>query len=220
MSQSQAEFFDSIADQWDSWEGPDIAQRIARVIQLADLQSAMRVLDVGTGTGVLLPGLSSAVGNQGRILAIDVSSGMLRVAAAKGVPDNVEILQVSLEGLPPERSEFDRVMCNAVFPHFSDGAWALAKIHDILKPGGRLVISHPIGREAVNAIHSSSDSIVKEDSVPTSEVMHCLLAEAGFTEIEMLDEPEFHAAIGRRAPPPACADQVEVSGATRGVTPQ
>ena len=196
MSQSQAEFFDSIADQWDGWEKSDIADRIARVIEVAEIKPCMSILDVGTGTGVLLPGLSDAVGTQGRILAIDVSSGMLRVAATKGIPTNVQLRQSSLEDLPLELGGFDRVMCNAVFPHFPDWPLALGRIRGLLNDTGWLVISHPIGREAVNRIHSESDPIVSRDSVPNNDLMRMLLTEAGFKEIRIIDEPEFHMALG------------------------
>ena len=196
MSQSQAEFFDSIADQWDSWEKPDISERIARVIELAEIKPCMSIMDVGAGTGVLLPGLSDALGPQGRILAIDVSSGMLGVAAKKGIPTNVRLLQSSLEDLPLELGGFDRVMCNAVFPHFPDWPLALGRIRGLLNDDGWLVISHPIGREAVNRVHSESNSTVSEDSVPDNDLMRSLLSEAGFKEIRIIDEPEFHMALG------------------------
>lgn len=196
MPRSQGEFFDSIADQWDSWEKPDILSRVSRVVQLAEIAPEMRVLDVGTGTGVLLPLLSQAVGEDGRVEAIDVSSGMLRVARSKGIPPNVSLLQTSLEEYRPASGHFDRVMCNAVFPHFSDSAAALAKILSLLRPGGRLVISHPIGREAVNRIHSASSSVVAEDSVPDNEKLRSLLEGAGFEGIKIIDEPEFHWAVG------------------------
>ncbi len=56
----------------------------------------------------------------GRIDAIDISPGMLRVAQAKGFPAMVHFTQFALEALTAPLEYYDRVMCNAVFPHFID----------------------------------------------------------------------------------------------------
>jgi hypothetical protein len=60
------------------------------------------------------------------------------------------------------------------------------------------VISHPIGREAVNKLHREAGGPVEEDRVPTPKAMIALLEEAGLTQIQVVDEPEFYLARGRR----------------------
>ena len=161
----------------------------------------MDVLDVGTGTGVLIPCLLRAMNGSGRVHAIDISQGMLVVAGSKGFPHNVYFELADIHELACPDCTYDRVMCNAVFPHFTDKKHALVHIHRMLRPDGLIVISHPTGREAVNKIHSEAGSVVTEDRVPNAENICRMLNEAGFVDIAVTDEPEFYLAIGRKGQP-------------------
>jgi len=195
---SQAEFFDSYADRWDSMEHEDICARLDRVVRESGIGPGMDILDVGTGTGVLIPSLLKAMDNSGSILAIDISQGMLQVAMSRGFPDNVHFQLADIEEFDCPDCSFDRVMCNAVFPHFTNKHAALTEIHRLLRPGGLLVVSHPIGREGVNRIHREAGSVVAEDRVPDAPKMRQMLEIAGFVDVRVTDEPEFYLAIGRR----------------------
>ncbi|MDD3927359.1 MAG: class I SAM-dependent methyltransferase [bacterium] len=193
---NQRDFFDNLAGKWDSLEREDIGERLVRVVTAGVVCPGHRVLDVGTGTGILIQYLLDAVEKDGHILAMDISSGMLQTAKRKGFPANVEFLQADIQesGLPESR--YDRVFCNAVFPHFDDKLKALSEIRRLLRPGGRLVISHPIGRETVNNLHRDAGGVVAEDRVPPAEVMIPLLETTGFTGIRIIDEPNFHLVLG------------------------
>jgi len=195
---SQAEFFDSYADRWDSIERPDIELLLDRVIIEARIAPGMSVLDVGTGTGVIIPGLLKAMAGSGAVHAIDISAGMLRVARAKGFPGNVTFELADIESYACRDCTYDGVICNAVFPHFTDHDLALSRINRMLKPGGVVVISHPTGREAVNEVHREAGSVVADDRVPDPDLMREILERAGFVEVTVTDEPEFYLAIGRR----------------------
>lgn len=194
---NQAEFFDSYADKWDSMERGDICERLDRVVDEVGVAPGMDILDVGTGTGVIIPCLLKAMHGTGSIKAIDISQGMLRVAKNKGFPTNVEFTLADIESYECGDGSYDRVICNAVFPHFSDKRQALTRIYKMLRPGGLIVISHPTGREAVNQIHRESNSIVSEDRVPNPQKMWEMLEEAEFTGVIVTDEPEFYLAIGK-----------------------
>lgn len=194
MDSDRTEFFDSHAPDWDRSEPPDMDQRLRRVVSEARIEPGMDVLDVGTGTGVLIPHLLDATLCQGRVFAIDISGEMLAAARAKSFPDCVEFGQVSMEDFECPESSYQRVMCNAVFPHFSDKIAVLANALRALEPGGMLVISHPKGRDAVNRIHREAGEAVAEDRVPTPEAMARILGEAGFVNLDVIDEPEFYLA--------------------------
>ncbi len=191
---SQAEFFDSYAEKWDSMEREDICELLDRVVREAGVKPDMNILDVGTGTGVIIPCLLKAMQGRGRINAIDISSGMLRVARSKDFPDCVNFQHADIEEYECPDNFYDIVVCNAVYPHFTNKANALMRIFKILKPGGILVISHPTGREAVNRIHREAGSVVAEDRVPDPQKMKKMLEEAKFTDISVIDEPEFYLA--------------------------
>jgi len=193
------EFFDRQARDWDATGPHDLGPRLARVIGEAKLLPKQRVLDVGTGTGVLIPLILEAVGPSGGIVTLDSSSEMLGAARGKGFPNNVAFVRADMQHAPMlDDARFDRVICNATFPHFADRRKALAEMARVLRPGGLLIISHPIGRAAVNALHRQQGEIVAQDRVPAPAEMRRLLAQAGLEGIRIIDEPEFYLAAARR----------------------
>ncbi|MGH1562204.1 class I SAM-dependent methyltransferase [Mumia sp. DW29H23] len=50
----------------------------------------------------------------------------------------------SLTDIPVEDGRFDRVLCNQVLEHLDDPAGALAEMHRVLAPGGRILLSAPL----------------------------------------------------------------------------
>ena len=184
-------FFDHHAGTWDADRHPEEEARLARVVTLAEVQPGHAVLDVGTGTGVLVPHLLCAVGPTGRIAAVDLSSSMLEAAREKGFPSSVIFLEADVHRLPLPDADFDRVICNAALPHFEDRLRSMREMVRVLRCGGILVISHPIGREAVNRRHRDAGGVVAEDRVPPPQAMTALLQEVGMAETCVVDEPEF-----------------------------
>ncbi len=188
----RVDFFDDLASHWDADEVADIDERLQRVVSLSRISEGESVLDVGTGTGILIPHLLGTLGPSGRIIAIDISSEMIEKAKAKRFPPNVRFLLASIENSSLPNEYFDRIFCNAVYPHFENKQRALSELKRLLRSGGTLIISHPIGRERVNSIHRESSSIVAEDRVPSAAKMRNILEEAGFERAYVIDEPEFY----------------------------
>jgi ubiquinone/menaquinone biosynthesis C-methylase UbiE len=192
------EFFDGHAKDWDGAQRPELSPQLERVIAAADLRRGHRVLDLGSGTGVLIPHVLRALEDTGQVVAVDISPEMLVVARSKRFPLNVSLVAADAEAMPLPDEWFHRVICNAAFPHFPDRQQALAEMFRVLRRDGLLIISHPIGREAVNAKHREAHGVIAEDRVPPAAEMQRLLRDAGFADIAIVDEPEFYLAAGRR----------------------
>jgi len=107
-----------------------------------------RILEVGVGTGISLPGYSS----QNRIIGIDLSEAMLRKAQQR-VADlsltNVEKLEVmDAEHLSFPDDSFDVVVANHVISTVPNPEAALDECARMLRPGGEMILLSRIGADA------------------------------------------------------------------------
>jgi len=93
-----------------------------------------RVLEVGCGTGQMLPLYSGETGLIGLDPNIDALNRAARRSPCSG------LLCASAEKLPFARASFDTVVSSLVFCSVNDPAAGLAEIHRVLKPGGQLLM--------------------------------------------------------------------------------
>jgi ubiquinone/menaquinone biosynthesis C-methylase UbiE len=158
------------------------------------------VLDVGTGTGVLVPYLTKAVGPAGSVTAIDFSEKMAQKCETKHSHLRnltVEVGNIEEATFPPEH--FDVVVCFGVFPHLQNKGKALQNINHILKTGGKLVIAHALSSEELKIHHKKASKHVAHDMMPEKEELTRLLEQKGFTEISIKDEPGCYLCIAHKA---------------------
>lgn len=107
-------------------------------------ESGEAVLDAGSGVGRLaLPVASRAA----RVVCVDLSASALAVlrerAESRGL-GNVETVEADLCGIPAGLGPFDRAYAVEVLQHVPSAAErraAVARLHDLLKPGGHCLVS-------------------------------------------------------------------------------
>ena len=188
------EFFDRCAGKWDATRDT-YPSRLRFLLDLAALPAGGRVLDAGSGTGVLLPYLVEALGPQGHITAVDFSSQMLALAKAKfGDYAAIDfrcgdILQLEF---PP--ASYDAVICLNFFPHLTTLAQKqvyIARAYAALRPGGKILILHDISRDAVNGVHSQCEETLN-DRLPSGIDVSALLRAAGFIDAVGLEDDELY----------------------------
>ena len=191
--------FDRMACTWDELPAPpDAAERLARVVQAARLCTGDAVLDVGSGTGALLPVLLER--RPRRVFAGDIAPEMLMLLRRKFAGARVTPVVCDGARLPICAGAFDAVFANAVLPHFEDKPAALAEFHRVAASGARLVISHIIGRRRVNEIHAESeDAALRGDQVPTAEKLTAMLHRAGWRVTEVEDSADFYLVVAEKA---------------------
>jgi len=119
-----------------------VAERMAN---LAALEAADQVLDVGTGTGVVALEAARRVGTRGSVRAIDLSAGMLataeRLAGRDAVGRQVVWQRMDAEALAFSTDHFDVVLSLFALLHFPNPLVALREMLRVLKPGGRLILA-------------------------------------------------------------------------------
>lgn len=192
-------FFNSMADTWDdiSTHAPE---KLETILDMAGIRQGDRVLDVGTGTGVLIPFLCSRVGDAGEITAVDMAERMIGIAQKKYPYRNVryvcgDAMKLGYGG------EFDAILCYSVFPHFEDQPGAVENLAGYLKAGGRLTVCHTQSREHINQLHGSMPGAVCRDHLPDMAAMEGFFAQAGLDVIRAVDDTQMYVVVGQKREP-------------------
>ena len=119
----------------------DILRRRALVHEALDAAPGDRVLDAGCGPGFYVSEILERVGGEGSVVGIDASEAMLALAAKRCEGhDNVSFEQGDVTELPVADSDFDRALSVQVLEYVADIPAALAELHRVLRPGGRVLI--------------------------------------------------------------------------------
>ncbi len=98
-----------------------------------------RVLDVGTGTGVVARAALRRVGTSGSVIAVDPNEGML--AIAERLAPGVDVRRGVAERLPVGSTEIDCVTCQFALMFFEDRTGAVAEMRRVLRVGGRVAVA-------------------------------------------------------------------------------
>lgn len=198
MDQSEVGFFDRIAKTWDENEVRSIPERIDSILSKLPLARGMHVLDLGTGTGVLIPYLSRIVGNSGHITAVDFSEGMLSRARQKyGNLENVDFLKLDFEN---ERINglYDIALLYSVYPHLHYPELTIKTLFNTtLKDDGDIIIAFPSDEKFINDIHRRNKS--ESDPLPSAGDLAEIIRTWGFdTSVLAADTDEYIILVRRQ----------------------
>lgn len=136
----EREAFAGAADHWDQirrqYEHPDLQTAVVAALVAPEL----RVIDVGTGTGALLPLLAQAAAG---VMAVDRSEALL-IRARKRCRDagcrNVCFQRADVHALPFADAAFAAAYTSMVLHHVADPGIALRELARVVRPGGIVVV--------------------------------------------------------------------------------
>ena len=199
MSEAKMKFFDGIADKWDIWEDLDVvAEKLALGINELGVKPDEIVVDVGCGTGNLTQALLEKLSPRGRVVAIDISSEMVKKAREKVADARVEWHVVDAASIPIDDNSADRIMCFSVWPHFDDPGAATVELRRILRPGGVLHVWHLSPRETIDEIHASAgDAVAGDVLLPGAQIARLLKAHR-LSPHEVIDNDERYLVSARK----------------------
>lgn len=213
------QMFDRIAGRYDSMNrlmtgGMDLAWRWQVIEHLADY-APRQVADLACGTGDMILMLSRYLPSVREIIGVDLSEGMLAVAAerirraAHTVP--VTLSEENCQELSLPSQSVDAVTCTLGIRNFSDPLQGLQEMHRILRPGGALAIlelSEPregllrqgyniyakrlipwIGQLCAHDRSAYSYLPASITAMPQREAMTSLIRRAGFSEVQYKEMP-------------------------------
>ncbi len=130
------------------------------LLALIDVKPAMKVIDLGCGTGELTGKLADKLPGA-QVIGIDSSAEMLEQAKAFG-NQRLHFLQRTIEEQVVTEEKWDLVFSNAAIQWTDDHEQLIPKIIKTLKPGGQLAIQMPEQNE--NILNQMLDDLVQEES--------------------------------------------------------
>jgi ubiquinone/menaquinone biosynthesis C-methylase UbiE len=179
-----SESYDRCILQWLLF-GPSHRAIIKRIQGQAG-ERPVKILDVGCGTGLFASRIKAALPHSS-IWGVDLVAGMLAKGAARWEHHASHILPVQgdSERLPFGTGSFDVVTCANSFHHYPHQDRAVAEMHRVLRPGGRLMLidgyrDAPWGWFIYDFCVASIEGDVHHAS---SQRVRDLFSEAGLTEI-------------------------------------
>jgi ubiquinone/menaquinone biosynthesis C-methylase UbiE len=131
--------FDRVANYYDRFFGRSSPKAHHIIVEfLKTEERPKRVLDVGSGTGLLLQAILQESAEPQNVFGIDPAPRMVQVARER-LPE-ATFVQGTVEALPWDDYEFDLVVSSESFGHWRDQGQGMREIHRVLKPSGLTVI--------------------------------------------------------------------------------
>lgn len=140
---------------WDNWNNAEIYREYVenfpiyralnrRLVELASLDDARRVLDLGCGTGATTSACLEELPKDAEVEGVDAAATMVEAARAS-VADPRARFRHAYAGSVDEvvDGHFDRVVCNAAFARFPNPTSVLRALGRVVTPGGRFVFNAP-----------------------------------------------------------------------------
>jgi len=190
-------FFNQKAFVWDETCCEQDTAKLKALAERLEVEPGATLLDVGSGTGILLPLLLRKIGSQGVLVALDYAEEMLRKARGKGVSEMIFYLQGDVASLPFGSEIFDACVCYSSFPHFQDKPKALQEMNRVLKDDGWLIICHTSNRDEINRVHQQMPAVAN-DIIPAEGELKTMLQRAGFIDIRIDDGPASYLATAQK----------------------
>lgn len=124
-------------------ESREVFNRRKEILAACEIQPGQTVADIGAGTGLFTRLFSQAVGNEGRVIAVDISQNFLdhirQTSQAAGLR-NVETLLSPADSTELPADSVDVAFICDTYHHFEFPHKTMASLYRAVKPGGRVIL--------------------------------------------------------------------------------
>ena len=175
LRRDQRQDWESVAAGWQRWHRTfeNGAYKMSdRLIDMAKIKPASKVLDIATGIGEPAITVAKCVGTSGHVLATDISLQMLSIARQRAIAEHLEEIIDFKEGdaatiALPEKN-FDAALCRLGLMFLDDLDAGLSNIYKSLDNGGRFAASVWATPEKVPQLALAMDTVRNELNIPSS----------------------------------------------------
>lgn len=107
-----------------------------KIVKVLGIKPDDRVLELGSGLGLLGKAIKGEVGADLRYFGVD----LIFDSADRGRRNSITPIQADVVKLPFNREAFDEIISTDVLEHIADAQQAVKEIYRVLKPGGKVFI--------------------------------------------------------------------------------
>jgi len=191
LKNTHREYFNGKAHAWDTLQDDEKTTKLITIFQEFNLYPQGRVLDIGCGTGVLIPIISQLQKTQLNLVELDFSENMLRQNKEKRINNtamNLSHILADTHHLPFKEETVEWIIGFAVLPHLSRQNKVLAEWSKVLASGGNLLILHLMGSRELNYFHSQMHGVITDDRLPPAADLSRIVRQYGFEVGTAIDQ--------------------------------
>jgi arsenite methyltransferase len=120
---------------------PDVVSQRCHVLKALELKQGERVLDIGSGPGLLAYDIAASVGHDGSVCGIDISDDMLAMSRRRCANQPwTDFQRADAIKLPYPDDSFDAAVSTQVYEYVANVPTAVAELHRVVRSGGRIVV--------------------------------------------------------------------------------
>jgi len=161
-------------------ESREVFARRKEIVAACQIQPGQTVADIGAGTGLFTRMFSEAVGDTGRVIAIDIAQKFLDhvlTTSRDAGQKNVETLLCKADSTELPANTVDVAFICDTYHHFEFPLKTMTSLHRALKPGGRVILID------FRRVEGTSTDWVMEHVRAGQEVFEAEIVKSGFREV-------------------------------------
>ena len=185
-----AAMFDNLSGVYDQTGVPFFSVMARGLVDRLRVQPGEKALDIGSGRGAVTRPLADDVGPTGRVDAVDLAPGMVRLLGADTAHlPHVHVTQSNAADPRPPAPPYDVIASSMVIFFLDDPTAALTRWRALLRPGGRVgVATFQPWQGAWNELDALHDEFVQDpqpadDRWDTDAQVEAMLTDAGFSGV-------------------------------------
>lgn len=150
MKETTVKYFNNTAKNYDnSHDGKFVNCMYQEIVDRVRKLEGDKILDLGCGNGNIINLLKKE--REASYYGLDISENMIE-EAKKRCDEDVEFTVGDSENLPYQDGQFDIIICNASFHHYTNPESAIKEIKRVLKTGGTLILGDPTVPELLRGL--------------------------------------------------------------------
>jgi SAM-dependent methyltransferase len=192
-----AAFYSAGAGVYERLWGPALAPLGTELIEGMPIVRSKRILDAGTGAGLLAPALIRRA-PEARVIGVDIAVGMLRRASRK-----FPVAAMDLAALAFADEFFDAIVTSFVLFHLPEPTSAIAELRRVLRPGGVFGLTVWAGEPDFEAHRIWTEELDRSGAAPAPKTadherfgsaakLEEILESAGFSTTKIWERPFGH----------------------------